>query len=128
MDKLKSKDVIKYVRRRGLDWFLQTLLEKYSVKAVYAKPGKPPAEIQVIRCDRIPKPYVRSKPTRWMFYRSLIIAGGYPVHKLGWPETGDKISLAGRVFEIVDGFNFFSWIWYERVQPGMRVFVKEIKQ
>ena len=129
--KIKSSDVVREVRRRGLDWLFQRLFEHYSVEAEYIKPGKKPIKSRVIRVERLKKP--KDTPTwqSWMYQTSFIIMGeDYPIQEAeDWPAPcGDKIVVSGRTFEVIESFTFASWLWDECQRVGMRIFVKEITE
>ena len=128
---MKSSDVVRAVRRRGLDWLFQRLFEYYSVEAVYIKPGKKPIKSRVILVERLKKPKFSLKERAWMYRTSFIIMGeNYPILEAeDWPAPrGDKIVIRGRTFEVVERFTFAEWLWDENLRVGMRVFVKEITE
>ena len=129
--RLKSSDVVRAVRRRGLDWLFQKLFEHYSVEAEYIKPGKKPIKSRVIRVERLKKPKGAFKCHSWMYQTSFIIMGeNYKIQEAeDWPAPrGDKIVIRGRTFEVIESFTFASWLWGECQRVGMRIFVKEITE
>ena len=128
---IKSSDVVRAVRRRGLDWLFQKLFEHFSVEAEYIKPGKKPIKSRVIRVERLKKPKGAMKNQAWMYRTSFVIMGeDYPIQEAeDWPAPcGDKIVVCGRTFEVVERFTFAEWLWDENLRVGMRVFVKEITE
>lgn len=128
---MKSSDIVRAVRRRGLDWLFQKLFEHYSVEAEYIKPGKPPIKSRVIRVERLKKPEFTFKRHRWMYQTSFIIMGeNYPIQEAeDWPAPcGDKIVVRGRTFDVVERFTFAEWLNHGNWRVGMRVFVKEITE
>ena len=151
-DEIRAKDVVRYVRRRGLDWLFQTMAKHGTTKAVYVKPHGRRFEVDVIKVERLKwkDKFPPSKATRWIYLRSLLITS-FPLRKRedlnDLPDAGDKILLGGRVFLVVDTFDYISWLyrfpgrtpqmercdfigWHDgdrdRFVCGMRVFVKDI--